>query len=220
MYGAEVKPDAGFRKVALPSQRRSGVITHPLLMAGYAYEATSSPIHRGVFVAKNLLGRRLRPPKEAVTPESPDLHPGLTTRQVIARQTAPKSCTGCHSMINPLGFTLENFDALGRFRVKDKGKAVDASGHYKTIEGKTLQFKGAPELGRFLADSPEAHAAFVQRLFQHTVHQSIHAYGLDRHERLTKNFVNGGYHIRRLLIELIADATLHPRDQRKDGKSS
>ena len=54
-------------------------------MASFAYTATSSPIHRGVFIARSVLGRVLRPPPEAVAPLAPDLHPDLTTRQRVAR---------------------------------------------------------------------------------------------------------------------------------------
>ena len=60
-----------------------GVLTHPYLMATFAYTATSSPIHRGVFLARSVLGRSLRPPPEAVAPLAADLHPDLTTRERV-----------------------------------------------------------------------------------------------------------------------------------------
>ena len=63
------------------------MLTHPYLMAGFAYTATSSPIHRGVFVARSVLGRSLRPPPVAVAPLPPDLQPELTTRERVALQT-------------------------------------------------------------------------------------------------------------------------------------
>ena len=84
-------------------------------MASFAYTATSSPIHRGVFLARSVLGRSLRPPPEAVAPLPPDLHADLTTRERVTLQTKPEACQSCHGMINPLGFTLEHFDAVGRY---------------------------------------------------------------------------------------------------------
>ena len=63
IYGAMLPEDAPFQPVTLAGQPRAGVLTHPLLMAGFAYSATTSPIHRGVFVSRNLLGRRLRSPR-------------------------------------------------------------------------------------------------------------------------------------------------------------
>ena len=70
----------------------------------------------------------MRPPPEAFTPLAEDLHPKLTTRERVALQTKPMACVSCHSIINPLGFTLENFDAVGRYRLKENDKQVDASG--------------------------------------------------------------------------------------------
>ena len=101
-------------------------------MAAFAYTATSSPIHRGVFLSRGVLGRTLPAPPAAVAPLAPDLHAGLTTRERVALQTSPKSCQMCHAMINSLGYTLENFDAVGRFRKDEKGKPIDATGTYQT----------------------------------------------------------------------------------------
>ena len=122
-------------------------------MASFAYTATSSPIHRGVFIARSVLGRVLRPPPEAVAPLAPDLHPDLTTRQRVALQTQPESCQSCHGMINPLGFTLEHFDALGRYRKEEKGKPIDATGSYETRSGEPVKFSGVRDLAAFLAAS-------------------------------------------------------------------
>ena len=103
LYGANLSADAPFQKVTLEQGERAGLLSHPYLMSSFAYTATSSPIHRGVFIARSVLGRVLRPPPEAVAPLAPDLHPDLTTRQRVAIQTQPESCRSCHGMINPLG---------------------------------------------------------------------------------------------------------------------
>lgn len=205
-YGSEPPQGTGFQPVAgLP---QAGILTHPLLMAGFSYDTVSSPIHRGVFVARSLLGRRLKPPQDAVTPLPPDLHPDLTTRERITLQTKPNACNRCHSMINPLGFPLEHFDAVGRFREQEKGQPVDSSGMYETLAGKTVQFQGPEELKRFLADSPEAQSAFIERLFQHLTKQPILAYGLDRPKELHQFFVKHNLQLRELLVELITVSAL------------
>ena len=123
------------------------MLTHPYLMATFAYTGTSSPIHRGVFLTRSVLGVTLRPPPEAFTPLRGDLHPKLTTRERVALQTKPASCQTCHGIINPLGFTLEHFDAVGRFRDKDNGKPIDATGTYQTRSGQTVKFTGVPRAG-------------------------------------------------------------------------
>src|SRR5205814_615880 len=150
-----------FQKVKLPGAR-AGVLTHPYLMSSFAYTGESSPIHRGVFLARGVLGVSLRPPPEAVAPLAPDLHPSLTTRERVGLQTRPAACMTCHGVINPLGFTLEHFDAVGRFRDRDHDKPINASGTYQTRDGKTVRLNGAAELGAFLARSPEVQSAFVE----------------------------------------------------------
>ena len=80
-YGYDLPLNAPFQQVTWQPADRSGVLTHPYLLAHFAYTGTSSPIHRGVFLMRSVLGRSLRPPPEAVAPLAPDLHAGLSTRE-------------------------------------------------------------------------------------------------------------------------------------------
>ncbi len=204
-YGVDLPEDAPFQKVTV--KHHAGVLTHPLLMAGFAYESESSPIHRGVFVARSLLGRRLRPPPDAVVPLPPDVHPDLTTRDRIAIQTQSNACMSCHKLINPLGFTFENFDAAGRFREMEKNKPIDTKGLYQTLDGDVVTFTDARDLAKFLASSDEAHAALVERLFQHVAKQPLRAFGTDRGEKLRLKLVANDFSLRSLLAETVAAST-------------
>ena len=215
LYGADLPPDAPFQKVAFKGGERAGVLTHPYLMAAFAYTATSSPIHRGVFLARNVLGQTLRPPPEASAPLAPDLHPQLTTRERVLLQTKPEACQSCHSMINPLGFTLENFDAIGRYRNKEKGRPIDATGSYLTRKGEVVKFVGVRELAQFLARSDETHEAFVEQLFHYLVKQPIRAYGPRKLEDLRQTFADNRFSIRRLVTEIIVESALAPRESVK-----
>ena len=207
-YGADLPEEAAFQKITLDSGERAGVLSHPYLMTGFAYSATSSPIHRGVFIARSVLGRSLRPPPEAVVPFAPDLHAGLTTRERVALQTQPETCMACHRLINPLGFTLEHFDAVGRYRKDEQGKEVDTSGSYRTRTGELATFAGVRELAKYLAESEETHAAFVQQLFHNIVKQPVRAYGTETQTNLKKSFVSGEFSIRKLMVEIIATSAL------------
>ena len=208
VYDADLPEDADYYKVKLKDGGRAGVLTHPYLLANYSHTATSSPIHRGVFLARNLLGVSLRPPTDAFTPLAPELHPNLSTRERIALQTSPKNCQSCHTVINPLGFTLERFDAIGRFRDKEAGKPIDASGSFMTRSGETVTFKGERDLARFLAGSDEAHEAFVARLFHHLVRQPVLAFGPEKLDELRRYFADLEFNVRRLAVEIIAQTAL------------
>ncbi|MGH9719689.1 MAG: DUF1592 domain-containing protein [Bryobacteraceae bacterium] len=207
IYGAHLAPDAPFQEVPLEAER-AGVLTHPYLMAGFAYLSTTSPIHRGVLIARNFLGRMLRPPPQAFTPLEAELHPDLTTRQRVALQTRPAACASCHGIINPLGFTLERFDVIGRFQTRENGLLIDASGSYQSSAGKTIRFTGARDVARFLAGSEEAHAAFVERLFHHFVKQPVRAYGPRAFPDLQRSFKAHEFNIRKQIVETVAASAL------------
>ena len=203
-YGVDLPPDAPFQPVGLDRSERAGLLTHPYLLANFAYTSTSSPIHRGVFLARSVLGRSLRPPPEAVSPLAPDLHAGLTTRERVTMQTSPNACVTCHGMINPLGFGLEHFDAVGRFRVEEKGKPVDASGFYDPPSGEIKTYQGARQLAALLASSEETSTAFVEQLFHYVVQQPIRAFGPSQSAELRRSFADHDFNVRSLLVEIVA----------------
>jgi cytochrome c553 len=208
LYGAEMLPDAPFQKVIVAAGNRSGILSHPYLLSAFAYTSTSSPIHRGVFISRSLLGRTLRPPPEAVAPLSPDLHAGLTTRERVLLQTKAQACQTCHGMINPIGFSLENFDAIGRFRQVEKEKPVDASGNYLTRSGDTVEFRGPEELAKFLANSPEVHSSIVERLFHYMIKQPVRAYGPEALPRLKESFTKKELNLKELAADIVTEAAI------------
>jgi hypothetical protein len=111
-------------------------------------------------------------------------------------------------MINPLGFTLEKFDAIGRFRAQEANRPVDTTGAYQPRGGKLVRFAGAKDLARYLAGSEEAHAAFVERLFYYFVKQPVRAYGPDALPKLERSFAANNYSIRRQMVETMTAAAL------------
>lgn len=201
-----------FHTIESDAEPRSGILTHPLLMSGFAYHRDTSPIHRGVFVARNLLGRSLKQPAEAIPPLKEEFDPSMTTRQRVEHQTKAVACQACHKVINPLGFSLEQFDAVGRFREKERDKQVNAKSIYETSDGKAIELSGARDLGNFLASDKTAQKSFIRRLFQHFNNQSIYAYGDDKLDELHQSFTDSGYNIQHLLIEMAKIVANHELD--------
>jgi hypothetical protein len=212
--GVSLPAGAGFRRVRLDDGRRAGVLSHPYMASVLSYSGGTSPIHRGVFLARSVLGNVLKPPQDAVAPLAPDQHPDLTTRERVALQTAPVACQTCHTMINPLGFALEEFDPVGRHRsVERRGgvdKPIDASGSYQPREGPEATFQGARELATYIASSRDAQEAFVQSLFHALVKQPARAWGPDTLDRLREGFAHHGYDVKRLLVDIMEVASLPP----------
>jgi hypothetical protein len=121
-------------------------------------------------------------------------------------------------VINPLGFTLEHFDAVGRYREKDHDKSVDSTGSYQTRSGQIVTLKNARELATFLAGSEEVQEAFVEQLFHHLVQQPVRAYGPNTLADLRKSFAANGFNIRKLAVEIMALTVMKGRDQNAGGK--
>ncbi|QDT27948.1 DUF1592 domain-containing protein [Gimesia panareensis] len=209
VYQVDLPKGESFQKVALDKDQRAGVLTHPYLMANFAYHNLSSPIHRGVFVTRRLLGRSLKPPPQATEFKDGDFHPGMTTREKVAQITKPSACMSCHSIINPLGFSLEHFDAIGRYRKQEVKKDINAAAELVSVTGDTVKFNGARDLADYIARDRHAHAAFVDQLFHQAVKQPINAYGEKIRDDLTTRFEKSGYNIQQLLVEIMKVAALH-----------
>lgn len=206
-YGWDMPSDGAtaekpFVRLELDPNHCAGVLTHPMLMSGFAYTAASSPIHRGVFLARSVLGKFLRPPPEAVAPLAPDLHPNLTTRARVELQTSPVACQSCHALINPLGFALENYDAVGRYRLVENGQPINAAGQYRQPNGQVVHFTGARELATYLASSPEVAKAMVDQLFHFMVKQPIRAFGVYQLDELADAFQQNQWNMRWLISEI------------------
>ena len=201
-YGVDLPEEAPFQEVKFEADKRAGLISHPYILSGFAYMQTSSPIHRGVFLSRSVLGRGVKPPPLAVAPTAPDLAPDLTTRERVTIQTGPEVCANCHGLINALGFALENFDAVGRYRDVEKQKAIDATGQYLQRNGEFVRFAGARELAAFMARSEETHRAFARQLFHHMVQQPILAYGPGSIAELSAFFRDHQYNMKHLAVEI------------------
>ena len=211
LYGVKLAPDAPFQEVETSPDQRDGILTQPYLLSKFAYLDGSSPIHRGVLIERNLLGRILSPPPSNFTPLAASAHPELTTRQRVSLQTKPAFCNNCHGIINPLGFTLERFDAIGRLRDVDNGKPVDSTGAYRSRNGTLVKFSGAKDLAEYLANSDDAQSAFVEKLFLNVAKQPPLAYGPTELGQLEHSFAANRYSIRSLLVAM-ATATAMPKD--------
>ncbi len=201
VYGGDVV-GPGFKRVNVDSGHRSGILTHPYLLALFAYHDSTSPIHRGVFLTRNILGRMLKPPPKAVSFNDEKLDPKLSMREKITLITSKNACMSCHSVINPLGFSMENFDAIGRWRMSEKGKRVNAQSDYMTAAGEQLSLSGVRDIADFALSSPAAHGAFIEAVFTHMAKQPIAAYGPNSLIDLRKGFSASLFNIKALMVEI------------------
>lgn len=163
IYGLDGAFGDEFTQVDLSANARAGLLTNVGLLSVYAGDVQPDAIHRGVFVAENILCLALPTPVANVPPLPPP-EENQTNRELVDSITGPGTCgEGCHSVwINPLGFAFEGYDALGRVRATDAGQAVNTAGQLP-LDGETRQFANALELAATLASSPQAHDCYAKR---------------------------------------------------------
>ncbi|GEP46257.1 hypothetical protein BGE01nite_55480 [Brevifollis gellanilyticus] len=205
-YGKPVTGEE-FQKVGFDPKQRAGVVTHPYLLASLAYSKQTSPIHRGVFLTRNIVGMSLKPPQMAVSFDESHFDPKLTMREKITELTRNNACMACHGVINPLGFSLENFDAIGRWRTKDNNKPVNPVSEFSDEQGKKIHLSGPRDIVNYVADNPSGHRAFIRHLFNHLVKQQIPAYGPKVLDDLQQKFSASGCNIQNLVLEIAIIAT-------------
>jgi hypothetical protein len=162
-----------FRRVTLrnPNQR-GGLLAHGAVLATTSYPDRTSPVLRGKWLLDNIFGLPVPPPPPGVNTTLPDAAPGAvppTIRERLAEHRRQPVCNSCHSAIDPPGFALENFDAIGGWRTTDQaGRPVDAAGTLSS--GATIE--GLAGLRAYLLAEPDR--------FPHTLTEKLLAYALGR----------------------------------------
>ena len=171
------KPNSiGYVPVEASSFGRYGIHTHPYVLASHSYPENSSPIHRGVFTTRKILGRTLRPPQEAISFSNADFSPDWTMRQKVTNLTKPANCMSCHDLINSTGFVLEGFDATGRARSRIADKPIDLQVNYLDENGNQRELTGPQDLLSYALESQRSAKSFVEDLFKHLAKQSLDSY--------------------------------------------
>ena len=161
---AGVDPTGRFARLELDPSEREGFLMQIGYLASNAYSASTDPIHRGLFVIRNLLCRAVPdPPPGATLTPLPATHPPIvTTRDEVSVLTGQSFCPTCHVQINAPGFAFEGFDAIGQKRTTDNGAPVDSSGSMM-LDGQRLLFNGPTALIEGIARSQEAHRCYSRR---------------------------------------------------------
>ncbi len=114
-----------------PSARRGGLLGHASILTLSANGVETSPIERGVWVLADLLGTPPPPPPKAVPALTPDLNGAVTVRQMLEKHRSDPACMECHRQMDPLGFALEAYDPIGRFRTNySKKQSISTHGNY------------------------------------------------------------------------------------------
>jgi hypothetical protein len=151
-YGISGLEGKEFRKVSFSGSERGGILGHGSFLTASANGVDTSPVVRGIYVMNKLLDYTPPPPPDDVPEIEPDVTGATTLREKLVKHRADATCAQCHSKIDPAGFALENYDAIGAWREKyDKKLVVDPSG--KLPSGKT--FSNSSEFKKLVVEQEE-----------------------------------------------------------------
>jgi mono/diheme cytochrome c family protein len=215
-YKIEGVRGAQMRRVKLDDPARGGVLGHAGILTVTSFPHRTSPVLRGRFVVEELLGTEVPPPP----PDVPVLNDGrrgmpptMTIRQQLEKHRTKAECASCHARMDPLGFGLENFDALGRWRTEQAGQPVDSTGVLPTGE----KFSGPAELKALLLE--KRRTDFLRNLSRKAL-----GYGLGREVKradlvVVKDCVQaleqGEFRISRLLETIVVSYSFSHRNQKQ-----
>jgi hypothetical protein len=147
-----------------PSQRL-GIFTQPAVLASHSGPTTTRLVKRGVFFVRKVMCMPLGSPPPDVDTTVPTSG-GATERERIAAATTPAKCAGCHAFINPFGFMLENYDAIGRYRTEDEGAPIDASVDVDFLDEGVLSTSSPVDALRAFTRSWRFQQCFTRQLFR------------------------------------------------------
>jgi hypothetical protein len=168
LYGVPAPGSADPVEVALPASERAGVLTQPGMLTSTSHGISHSAILRGVVVMKSILCMDVGAPPPGVSGLNPDPTPGtrLTAREQVEKTHAIPECLGCHNTIDGLGFTFENYDALGRYRTHDDGLPVDPSGRVQGTLDSNGPVHNAIDLSQRLSHSAQVQDCLAAHWFR------------------------------------------------------
>jgi hypothetical protein len=198
IYGVKNVTGAEMQPVTLDPTQRAGILTQATFLATKADAVESHPIKRGDQVLGHLLCMKLEIPADLDVPPLPEPKPGQTTRERNSVHSA-SPCATCHKWIDPLGFSFEHYDVIGRYRTTEEGKPVDASGAFP-LGNDTITFKSAVELIPALAKSQEARDCMVTQWSRYALRRQVVDTEAPSMNLVREAFKQSNYDLRELII--------------------
>jgi mono/diheme cytochrome c family protein len=204
-YGInDVKGDE-FRRVELKDSTRWGLLGKGAILMAAAYPNRTSPVLRGKFILANILGvPPANPPPNVPTLNDKDIGTtkALTVRELMAKHRASPTCSSCHAVMDPLGFALENFDATGMWRDKDRfaGVAIDSAGELP--DG--TKINGPDDLRKALLRRPEQFVqAFTENLLVYAMGRTREYYDMPTVRRIVRDAAAKDYRFSAIVQDVV-----------------
>jgi len=211
-YGVPNIKGSYFRRVTFPEGSvRGGLLGQGSVLTITSYSTRTSPVLRGKWVLENLLSAAPPPPPPNVPSLNTEKAPGkpLTLREAMIQHRASPACAGCHARMDPIGFAMENFDAVGRWRERDGEQPIDATGTFP--EG--TKFDGIPGLKKELLRQPEQFVGTVaERLLMYAVGRNLQYYDAPTVRAAMREAAPADYTLASLVLGIVKSRPFQMRE--------
>ncbi len=199
-----------FRRVELQDESRRGLLGQGSILTVTSYANRTSPVARGKWVLENLLGTPPPPPPPNVPALKERSEDGLvlSMRERMESHRANPACAVCHKVMDPLGFALENFDAIGQWRATDGGAAIDPSGELP--DG--TQFNGPAGLRKALLNRREEFVGtFAEKLLTYALGRGLEYYDVPVIRKLLRESEPSGYRLSSIIVGIVKSTPFQMR---------
>jgi mono/diheme cytochrome c family protein len=203
-YGIENVRGDQFRRVTLTDSNRFGLLGKGAVLMVTAYPNRTSPVLRGSYILENITGTPPSPPPPNVPAfkENKDGEAAKTVRQIMEEHRANPTCNACHGVMDPLGFSLENFDTIGSYRSMDKftRTKIDAGG--KLVDGTVVS--GPNDLRNALLQHPEQFAqTFTEKLMTYALGRGVEYYDMPTVRKIVKTAARDNYKFSSIVLGIV-----------------
>jgi hypothetical protein len=200
-YGIEGVKGSEFRRVDLTKDQRGGILSQASVLTVSSYPTRTSPVIRGKYVLQNVLGAPPPPPPADVPPlDEEAVGSQGSLRQQLEKHRSNAVCASCHSRMDVLGFGLENYDAIGKWRTMDGKFAVDSSGTLPN--GKS--FTTPAELrALLLGDLPDFSRCLIEKMLTYSLGRGLERYDTRTVDEINRKLAAAGYHFQGLIHEIV-----------------
>jgi hypothetical protein len=209
-YGIPHVNGSRFRRVSLDEDsKRGGLLRHGSILTVTSYATRTSPVIRGKWILENILGTPPPPPPANVPPlEDNTVSATLSVRERLAKHRANPACAGCHNLIDPVGFSLENFDAVGRWRDIEEGKPIDASGGLPYGS----PFTGISGLEQRLLNRPEMFVGtMAEKLLTYALGRGVEHYDAPAIRKIVRDAKTEGFCFSSLILGIVKSTPFQMR---------
>jgi hypothetical protein len=200
VYGVDAG-NAGAKEVALDPAQRGGILTQGSFLAMKADASDSHPVRRADAVLHRVLCIELKVPDSIEVPPVADPNPMQTTRERFDVHGQSACARACHQLLDPVGFSFENYDAIGAYRTTENGKPVDASGSL-TLPSGTIRFNNAIEMIKGLVKAPETADCMTRQWLRYALRRREVDSENASLSALRAGFESAGFDMRELMVAL------------------